>query len=151
MTSTKRRAQRFSHVRAAHQVEMAEDYVEMIAELIEVQGEARAVDLAEQFGVSNATVNKTIARLQRDGLVVSRPYRSIFLTDEGEALAQQSRERHQIVLAFLLAIGVSREAAELDAEGLEHHVGEETLAAFARLTEENRRRADDPEGEAGPS
>lgn len=129
-----RRARRFRHVRAAHQSEVAEDYVEMIAELIQRQGEARAVDLAECFGVTNATVNRTIARLQRDGLVSSRPYRAIFLTAEGEALAQRSRERHQIVLEFLLALGVSREVAETDAEGVEHHVSDETLAAFARLT-----------------
>ena len=129
-----RRARRFKHVRAAHQSEVTEDYVELIAELIHRHGEARAVDLAECFGVTNATVNRTIARLQRDGLVMSRPYRAIFLTAEGEALARRSRERHQIVLDFLLALGVSREVAETDAEGVEHHVSDETLAAFARLT-----------------
>ncbi len=126
-------AQRFEHVRAAHQLEMAEDYVEMIADLIETHGEARAVDLAENFGVSNATVNKTIARLQRDGLVESQPYRSIFLTDEGKQMAEQSRDRHQIVIDFLKAIGVSAKTAEMDAEGVEHHVSEETLKAFKRV------------------
>lgn len=130
----RRQARRFKHVRAAHQSEVAEDYVEMIADLIELQGEARAVDLAERFGVTNATVNRTIARLQRDGLVVSRPYRSIFLTPEGEQMAAHSRERHQVVLEFLLALGVSREVAETDAEGVEHHVSEETLEAFARFS-----------------
>lgn len=132
---TRRRARRFKHVRAAHQSEVAEDYVEMIAELIHHQGEARAVDLAGRFGVTNATVNRTIARLQRDGLVISRPYRAIFLTPEGERLAEHSRQRHQVVLEFLLALGVSREVAETDAEGVEHHVSKETLAAFARFTE----------------
>lgn len=130
-------AQRFEHVRAAHQIEVAEDYVEMIAELIETQGEARAVDLASRFGVTNATVNKTIARLQRDGLVISQPYRSIFLTKSGDKLANQSRARHQVVLDFLLSIGVSPETAEIDAEGVEHHVSEETLQAFRKLIRKN--------------
>jgi len=113
---------------------MAEDYVELIGDLIAVNGEARAVDLAERFGVSHATVNKTLARLQRDGLVISRPYRSIFLTDDGDAMAAESRRRHGIVLDFLKAIGVTPGTAESDAEGMEHHVSDETLAVFEEIT-----------------
>jgi DtxR family manganese transport transcriptional regulator len=128
-----RQAASFDRIRQAHQTEMAEDYVELISDLIAVNGEARAVDLAQRFGVSNATVNKTLARLQRDGLVISRPYRSIFLTDEGEAMAGESRRRHGIVLDFLRTIGVSPGIAESDAEGMEHHVSDETLAAFERI------------------
>ncbi|MFN4089425.1 MAG: manganese-binding transcriptional regulator MntR [Alphaproteobacteria bacterium] len=130
-----RQAASFDRIRRAHQTEIAEDYVEMISDLIAARGEARAVDLAERFGVTQATVNKTIARLQRDGLVTTRPYRSIFLTDAGVELAEMSRRRHQIVLDFLRAIGVSEANAEEDAEGIEHHVSDETLAAFERLTE----------------
>ncbi len=129
-----RQAASFDRIRQAHQTEMAEDYVELISDLIAVNGEARAVDLASRFGVSHATVNKTLARLQRDGLVVSRPYRSIFLTDEGEAMADESRRRHRIVLEFLRAIGVSAATAESDAEGMEHHVSDETLAVFEAIT-----------------
>jgi DtxR family transcriptional regulator, manganese transport regulator len=129
-----RQAASFDRIRQAHQTEMAEDYVELISDLIAVNGEARAVDLAERFGVSHATVNKTLARLQRDGLVITRPYRSIFLTDEGEAMAVESRRRHGIVLQFLRAIGVSASTAESDAEGMEHHVSDETLAVFEAIT-----------------
>lgn len=113
---------------------MAEDYVELIADLIETQGEARVVDLAERMGVSQPTVAKVLTRLRREGLVTSRPYRSLFLTDAGQTMAEMSRRRHQIVLNFLKAIGVDDETAEIDAEGVEHHVSEETLAAFERLT-----------------
>ena len=85
--------------------------------------------------MSHATVNKTLARLQRDGLVITRPYRSIFLTDQGTAMALESRRRHQIVVAFLKSIGVSASTAENDAEGMEHHVSDETLSAFERITQ----------------
>jgi len=124
----------FTHTRRARQKEIIEDYVELIGDLIEATGEARVVDLAKRLGVTHATVNKVVARLQRDGLVTSRPYRSIFLTDEGREIAAMSRRRHQIVLDFLKAIGVSEENAELDSEGIEHHVSDETLAAFEALT-----------------
>lgn len=125
-----RHAQRFGRVREAHQTETAEDYVELIADLIDRQGEARVVDLATRFGVSHATVNKVIVRLNREGLVSNRKYRSLFLTEEGRALADKCRERHNIVLNFLRAIGVPEDIAELDAEGVEHHVSEETLKIF---------------------
>lgn len=123
----------FRRTRRARKSEIAEDYVELIAELIETTREARAVDIARRLGVSHATVIKTVGRLQRDGLVLSEPYRAIFLTEEGRRLAAWSRRRHEVVVQFLLAIGVGREAAHADAEGIEHHVGEETLAAFENL------------------
>ena len=128
-----RRAEQFRRVRDAHQSELAEDYVELIADLIEETGEARIVDLAERLGVTKATVNNAIQRLQRDGLVTSQPYRSIFLTDKGHALAMASRERHQVVRDVLLALGVDADTAEADAEGIEHHVSEPTLAAFRKF------------------
>jgi DtxR family manganese transport transcriptional regulator len=125
-----RHADRFKRVRDAHQTEMAEDYVELIADLIEQKGEARVVDLAGRLGVTNATVNNTIQRLQRDGLVTSKPYRSIFLTEKGQDLAALARERHRVVREFLISLGVDSETADADAEGIEHHVSEATLDAF---------------------
>jgi len=127
------KAAAFNHVRIAHQTEVAEDYVELVDDLINEKGEARAVDLAECLGVSAATVNKTVKRLQREGYLNAEPYRSIFLTDTGKAMADASRKRHQLVYNFLRTIGVSEHAAELDAEGVEHHVSEETLACFQAI------------------
>lgn len=128
-------ADKFERIRRAHQSEVAEDYVEMIAELIEETGEARAVDLAARFGVTSPTVNATIQRLQREGLVESKPYRSIFLTQVGTQLAMESRDKHRVVRDFLIAIGVNYDVAEQDAEGVEHHVSEETLSKFKEFLE----------------
>ena len=121
---------RFFQVRSARNTETAEDYTEMISDLIQETGEARAVDLAERFGVTSPTVNSTIRRLVREGLVESKPYRSIFLTDKGQKLADFCKKRHQIVYDFLLSIGVDKDVAKNDAEGLEHHVSNETLKVF---------------------
>ena len=127
-------AAKFDRICRAHQSEVAEDYVEMISELIATTGEARTVDLAARFGVTSPTVNAIIQRLQREDLVETRPYRSIFLTDKGKALAEASQARHQIVRDFLVTIGVPVSIAEEDAEGVEHHVSEETLRVFADIT-----------------
>ncbi len=121
---------RFERTRQDHSLETAEDYVELIDRLIQENGEARAVELAERLGVSPVTVGKTVKRLVREGYVTSEPYRSIFLTAKGKKLAEESERRHVTVLEFLVALGVSRKTAEIDAEGIEHHVSRQTLQAM---------------------
>lgn len=133
LADPKKQAKWFERVREAHQTETAEDYVELIADLIEATGEARIVDLSERFGVSHSTVNKIILRLKKEGLVNSQPYRALFLTEKGRKLAQLCKERHIIVFEFLKSIGVSEKTAEMDAEGVEHHVSAETLRAFKKF------------------
>ena len=129
------RAEAFLGVREARRNELAEDYVELIAELIHQQGEARPVDIATRMGVTAPTVAKTLDRLARDGLIVRAKYRSVFLTEEGRVLAKECRHRHEIVLRFLLSLGLDLETAERDAEGIEHHVSERTLALFAAFAD----------------
>lgn len=122
-----------SHARRVRALETAEDYVEAIAALIDQTGEARAIDLARRLGVTHVTVGRTIARLQRSGLVTAKPYRAIFLTEEGRSLADSVRQRHQVVFEFLKAVGVPEATAQIDAEGIEHHVSDETLEVFAKF------------------
>jgi DtxR family manganese transport transcriptional regulator len=120
-------------IRRDHTEETAQDYVEAIAELIAQTGEARAVDLARRLGVSHVTVVRRVARLQTEGYASTKPYRAIFLTEAGQKLAAECRERHVTVLAFLAAVGVPLDAAERDAEGIEHHVSPETLLAMRKF------------------
>ncbi len=122
----------FRQTRESVRSALTEDYVELIADLIEDGQEARQVDIAARLGVSQPTVAKTLARLDAEGLVSRRPYRGVFLTEAGQRVAQESRARHQTVEAFLRSLGVSAETARVDAEGIEHHVSAETLDAFRR-------------------
>ncbi len=125
---------RYHSTRLAHRDETAEDYVEAIAQLTAVHGQARVKHLAEHMGVSHVTVTRIITRLQRDGLVTTQPYQPIELTPKGRRMAAASEKRHRTVLDFLIAAGVTPRQAEIDAEGIEHHVSAATLKAFARLT-----------------
>ena len=126
-------ARRFGKTRIAQATALMEDYVELIADLLAADGEARPTDVARRLGVSHATAIKSISRLKRDGLATSKPYRGVFLTEAGHDLAGRVRARHRLVVDVLIAIGVPRETAEADAEGIEHHVSEAALAAFARF------------------
>ena len=126
-------ARRFGKARSAQSTALLEDYVELIADLLTSAGEARATDIARRLGVSHVTAVKTISRLKREGMATARPYRGVFLTESGQELAARVRTRHRLVVDVLLAIGVPFEAAEADAEGIEHYVSQTTLKAFARF------------------
>lgn len=134
MTEQKVRQQNeFRRTRHDHATETAEDYVEAIAQIEDDNGACRGADLARLFDVSHVTVTKTIARLKEEGLVETQPYAPITLTARGKRLARSCQERHNLVLGFLLAIGVSEETARIDAEGIEHHVSKETLERFEQV------------------
>jgi DtxR family manganese transport transcriptional regulator len=126
-------ARRFGKTRSAQSSALLEDYVELIADLLASAGEARPTDIARRLGVSHVTAIKTISRLKRAGMATARPYRGVFLTEAGTALANKVRARHRLVVDVLRALGVPAEAAEADAEGIEHYVSETTLRAFARF------------------
>ena len=132
-------ARRFGKTRSAQSTALFEDYVELISDLLASSGEARPTDIARRLGVSHATAIKAISRLKRAGLATSRPYRAVFLTEQGHALAERVRARHRLVVDLLRAVGVPAESAEADAEGMEHHVSDVTLKAFAHFLKSHKR------------
>ncbi len=130
MKNTQDFADRHRRTRRDHSAETAEDYVEAIALVLAEKGACRVIDLARRFDVSHVTVTKIVARLKENGLVISAPYKPVELTDAGRHLAEKSRQRHELVYQFLLALGVSKAVAAADSEGIEHHVSPETLKAI---------------------
>ena len=127
----------FKKVRDAHKTENTEDYLEIIADLLNSKGEARIVDIANKLDVAQATANKTVQRLQNQGYVKKEPYRSIFLTLKGQEVASTSKKRHLTVLTFLKNLGVDIKTAEADAEGIEHHVSQKTLKKMEKFNKKN--------------
>ncbi|TLU74634.1 manganese-binding transcriptional regulator MntR [Lichenicoccus roseus] len=126
-------ALRFGKTRAARSAALLEDYVELIADLHAAHGEARASEIAKRLGVTHPTALKSIDRLKREGLAMARPYRGVFLTEAGLALATRVRARHRLMVELLMAVGVPADVAEADAEGMEHYASAASLEAFARF------------------
>ena len=123
----------FLKVRNAHKSENTEDYLELINDLINNNGEARIVEIANKLNIAQATANKTIKRLQSQGFIDKQPYRSIFLTEKGQKIAVSSKKRHEIVYKFLINLGVSNKIALADSEGIEHHVSKKTLVKMEKF------------------
>lgn len=125
-------AARYTQTRSAHRNETAEDYALAIARIIADRGEARVRDLAEVMGVSHVTVVRVVKRLSKEKLVTTEPYKPVALTPAGQRLADAARQRHELVRDFLISIGVPRKVAAIDAEGMAHHVSEQTARAMEK-------------------
>lgn len=126
------RAEPFIATRNHHLSELAEDYVEIISELIAEKGEAKICDLAEHFGVSHVTVIRAVERLKKKGYLNTDRHHPLTLTDEGAKLAAFSKARHLFLLKYLAFLGVPDHVAVIDVEGMEHHISQTTMEAFQR-------------------
>ena len=104
-----------------------EDYLEVIYELIRQKGYATPVDISESLNVSAPSVTKMLKRLDESKYLSYERYRGISLTQEGIAMAESIHEKHSSLVEFLKMIGVDENIANIDAEGIEHHLHAETL------------------------
>jgi Mn-dependent DtxR family transcriptional regulator len=128
---------RLKVIRAAHNTkreaagdqhtDRMEDYLEVIYELIKQKGYATAVDISESLNVSSPSVTKMLQRLDESKYLRYEKYRGINLTNEGTAVAENIREKHRLLAEFFRMIGVDENIANIDAEGIEHHLHPETL------------------------
>ena len=130
---------RLESIRAVHESESKksttrmEDYLEVIAELVEMKGYATTLDVSRYMGVSAPSVTKMLQRLDENGHLKYEKYRGICLTAKGSRLAEAVRQRHSILLEFFEILGVSRDAADRDAEGIEHHLDAKTIRQLRKF------------------
>jgi IMP dehydrogenase/GMP reductase len=96
----------FSQTRIRHASETAEDYVEAVLDIIDEKGECRILDLSRFFNVSHVTVSRIVKRLKDEDLLYTQQYKPVELTEKGYKLAKKSKKCHEIVLAFLIKLGV---------------------------------------------
>ena len=122
----------FKHqrVRKQHSDELTQDYLEAIYNLQQSSSRVRIIDLQKIFGVSHVTIIRALQRMEQKGVLARSEKEGIALTDSGISIAQISKQRHQVIVDFLVKLGVSADQADADAEGIEHHISSETLKAF---------------------
>ena len=123
------RATHFQQTRVHHSIEIAEDYTELIADLMAMHGKVRVCDLAREMGITHVAVLKNIRKLIRDGLLI-KDSDTFSLTQKGRQMAEFSKRKHDILTRFLLQLGVPKEVIATDVEGIEHHISPPTLAAI---------------------
>src|SRR3954447_22602291 len=102
-----------------------EDYLETIYELEESGIPAMRARLVERLGVSAPTVSETVARLEREGLLVLDGQRVLRLTDHGMQAATAVMRRHRLAERLLVDIlKVPWHQVHEEAHRLEHAISE---------------------------
>jgi len=105
-----------------------EDYLEAIAALARVSGEARVTDIAEKLSVRKPSVTQALRSLADKGLLHYRPYASPTLTDTGRRIAAGIQHRHDVIKRFLTQVLlVDPDVGEKNACRLEHAMDKEVL------------------------
>ena len=113
-----------------HIKESGEMYLETIYMLSKEKRDVRSIDIVEQLGYSKPSVSRAVGLLRRGGYILVDGGGFITLTDCGREVAEKMYERHTILTAFLVGLGVSEEIAAFDACKIEHQVSDESFEAI---------------------
>jgi Mn-dependent DtxR family transcriptional regulator len=113
-----------------------EDYLEQILQLIDSKGYARVADVADGLGIAPSSVSNMMQRLDEKGLLKYEKYRGVTLTSEGERVARRIIKRHALLEEFLDLLGIDKDIAYADVEGMEHHISHGTLRGIEQLVKE---------------
>ena len=129
----KKNSKRLESIKAAHKTvkltstTREEDYLEVIAELVELKGYATTLDISRFMNVSPPSVTKMLQKLDEKKYLEYEKYHGINLTDRGKQVADTIRRKHSMLLEFFEILNVGKEIANQDTEGLEHHLNVKTI------------------------
>lgn len=110
--------------------ESAEMYLETIYTLSKTHSYVRSIDVAEALGYSRPSVSRAVDLLTKDGYLSVKEEGFLILTEKGMEAAEKIYERHTILTAALVALGVDPETAAEDACKIEHDISDRTLDAI---------------------
>ena len=110
--------------------ESAEMYLETIYKLSLTNIHVRSVDVAEALSYSRPSVSRAVGLLKNDGYLTMDQDGFLTLTEKGAEAAEKIYERHMLLSAALMALGVDEETAAEDACKIEHDISEKSLEAI---------------------
>ena len=110
--------------------ESSENYLETILLLSKKLPVVRSVDIATELGFKKSSVSVAMKNLREKGHITVTDAGYIYLTEEGQKIADMIYERHNVLTRCLRAIGVSDRVAEEDACKIEHIISAESFHAI---------------------
>jgi len=133
-------SRRLDSIKAAHESEKSisisdrvEDYLEVISELVDMKGYAATLDISRYMNVSAPSVTKMLKKLDAEGFLEYEKYYGINLTMKGQRVADMIKQKHGILLEFFEILGIGKEIANQDAEGIEHHLNPKTIRQIRKF------------------
>jgi len=112
--------------------ESAEMYLETIYSLSKANATVRSIDVAEALGYSRPSVSRAVGLLKNDGYLTMDKDGFLALTEKGTEAAEKIYERHTILTAALMALGVDKETAAEDACKIEHDISDRSFDAIKK-------------------
>ena len=116
-------------------LESSENYLETILMLQQKKGSVRAVDIANELNFSKASVSVAMKNLRENGYIAVEHSGNITLLDKGRAIAESVFEKHKVLSALFIRLGVPPEIAAKDACRIEHVLSPETFTALKQHLE----------------
>ena len=132
-------SKRLESIKAAHKTKKIssttseEDYLEVIAELVELKGYATTLDISRFMNVSPPSVTKMLQKLDEKKYLEYEKYHGINLTAIGRQVADTIRKKHSTLLEFFEILNVGQGIANQDTEGLEHHLNDRTIRKLRKF------------------
>ena len=110
-----------------------EDYLEIISELVGLKGYATTLDISRHMNVSPPSVTEMLQKLDKDGYLEYEKYHGINLTSKGNQVAEVIRQKHSTLLEIFEILGIKRDIANQDAEGMEHYLNPKTIKRLRKF------------------
>ncbi len=110
--------------------ESVENYLETILRLSEKLPVVRSVDIAEELGYKKSSISVAMKNLKNQEYITVSDRGYIELTESGLAIAKKIYERHDVISAWLVTLGVDPQIASDDACKLEHVLSDQTFNAL---------------------
>lgn len=110
--------------------ESGEMYLETIYILSKKSDSVRSLDVAESMGFSKPSVSRAVGLLKNGQYLNVDKDGYLTLTDAGREVAEKIYERHTLLSAFLVKLGVDEQTASEDACKLEHHISDKSFQAI---------------------
>ncbi len=117
--------------------ESVENYLETILMLHNEKGHVRSIDIAQQLSFSKPSVSVAMKNLREKGYISIDDNGGITLTELGKSTAEGVYERHQIIAAALMALGVDQETAFEDSCKIEHVISEKSFETIKNHLQKN--------------
>ena len=112
--------------------ESAENYLETILILSKKRPVVRSVDIAEELGFKKSSVSVAMKNLREKNHITVTKEGYLYLTDSGREIAEMIYERHELLTAWLVRLGVDPEIAAEDACRIEHVISKESFEAIKK-------------------
>lgn len=115
--------------------ERDEDYLKIIASIVDEKGYAKVKDVAKELKLGPSTVTGMFRKLDGAGYINYEKYGGVTLTKKGEEIAKKTKAKYSMLKDFLTKLGLEEKIAEEDACKIEHILNPKTARTLEKFVE----------------